>query len=293
MSAKMEMEMEKLISYFKEKKVRILFTAILAVYFIITIIKFCLVPSGYPSTLFKNLVVLTALILGIFAYAHAIYTLRKKAIVFILLVVGVAILGEIFAGVQALGGSYYYTSFLPGPRIAGVPLFIPVIMHMTHMYLAYCVINYIFSGDRKNLWWPTIAILSVAYGSCTLAIDAGREVIYGAKGFLGVWFYNSPYTTYFGVALRTPIKWFLWGAVWLGIFLIYESRISRKIISKPDSLPVIAFFLLALTLMSEALVVGHPEFAVIQVACMLPFVIIALLQMSHTWEHSSLIRTRS
>ncbi len=264
-------------SRFKQNKVNILFTVILAVYFILTIIKFSLVPSGYPSTLFKNLVISTAVILGIFAYSHAIYTLKKKAIVFISLVVGVAILGEIFAGVHARGGSYYYTSFLPGPRIAGVPLFIPVIMHMTHMYLAYCVINYIYSGDRKNLRWPIIAILAVAYGSCELAIDAGREVIYGAKGFLEVWLYNRPYTTYFGVAMRTPIKWFLWAAVWLGLFLIYESRISKAKISKLDSFPIIAYFLLALTLMSEALVVGHPEFALIQGALMLPFVVIALL----------------
>lgn len=203
-------EMEKLISYFKQKKVNILFAAILAVYFILTIIMFSLVPSGYPSTLFKNLVIVTAVILGIFAYSHAIYTLKKKAIIFVLLVVGVAIIGEIIFGVKASGGSYFYTSFLPGPRIAGVPLFIPVIMHMTHMYLAYCVINYIYSGDRKNLRWPIIAILAVAYGFCELAIDAGREVIYGAKGFLEVWLYNSPSTTYFGVAMRTPIKWFLW-----------------------------------------------------------------------------------
>ena len=270
------------------KKISNLFIAILALCLLLTIVKFFLVPYGL-SPLFQNLVIATNIIIGIFVYSHAIYSLKTKAIVFILIVVGAGIVGEITIGVHAQVGSYYYTPFLPGPRIAGVPLFIPVIMHMIQMYLAYCVINYIFSGNRKNLWWPIIAILSVAYGSFTLATDAGREVIYGAKGFLEVWLYNSPYTSYFGVSIRTPIIWFFWGMIFLGIFLIYESRISKQEISKPDFFPVIAYFLFALNLISEALVVGHPEFALIQAALMLPFVIIAILVSTRTWKNGKTV----
>lgn len=85
--------------------------------------------------------------------------------------------------------------------------------------------------------------------------------------------------------MRTPIIWFFWGVILLGIFLIYESRISKQQISKPDFFPVIAYFLFALNLISEALVVGHPEFALNQAALMLPFIIIPILVSARTWKN--------
>jgi hypothetical protein len=264
------------------KKANILFIVILALYFLVTLIKFFMVPYGL-SPLFQNLVIATCIIMAIFAYSHAIYTMKTKAIIFILLIVGVAILGEIFTGIQAQHGSYYYTSFLLGPRIAGFPLFIAVIMHMTHFYIVYCVINYIFSRDRRNLWWPIIAILAVAYGSCALALDSAREAIYGGAHSLGVWVYPQG-GILFGVSIRTLIYWFVWATVWLGLFLIYESRISRGKIFKPDFLPVVAYFLLMLTFVSEALVVRQPQLAIIEIAAMLPFLVISLLVASRTWK---------
>ena len=259
-----------MLSGVKMKKVNILFAVILALYFLAILAQFFVVPRG-ASPLFKNLMLSALGLFVLFAYVHAIYTLKKKAIIFIILAFLIMWFGE-WMTTRII--SDYYTLFLPGPRLFGkIPLVIPIAW-FARLYIAYSVINYIFGRERRNLPLLVILILSCCYGLSTMAMDMGREIIYSIH--LHIWTWPEA-GAYFGTPLFNLHSYFAHAFVVTFIFLFYESRISMENKSKADFFPVIAYFLFLLNITSEAFVVGHREFAMIQAGCMLPFVAIALL----------------
>jgi len=220
-----------------------------------------------------------------FVLLHSVVTLgKRKTAIFFSLAMMIGFLSELFGTLYGwIFGQYYYSESMRS--LLGLMAFETPLSWGVIIYICYSLTNLFLSGfggekpriTDKFCWYiGGIVLLSSIDGLSAMNLDMILDLI-GVSTGGWIWVNGGPY---FGIPISNFIGWFLVTSVSTFLFRTYESytkhetnRINRKIHYTIVGVYSIYLFRHA----AIALAIGHQEYALIGIATMVPFVLIALL----------------
>jgi len=220
-----------------------------------------------------------------FVLLHSVVTLgKRKTAIFFSLAVLIGFLSELFGTLYGwIFGQYYYSESMRS--LLGLMSFATPFSWGAIIYICYSLTNLFLSGlggekprqtDRFWRYIGAIVLLSSIDGLAAMNLDMILELV---SVSIGAWTWSNG-GPYFGIPISNFIGWFLVTFVSTFFFRNYESYTKQemnRINGKIDCTIVGVYSIYLSRNAALALVIGHQEYALIGVATMLPFVLIALL----------------
>lgn len=269
----------RILVYFIDMKVRILWSLLLGVIFTIVI---ALIAKPIGINLNNNAAFyLVSLILPILLLLlHSIWTLSfPRAVFFISLAFIIGLMAEI-SGLQngtVFGGHYIYNH--GGLMMWNVPILIPFYWAV-YIYTGYTITNSFLvwmSKEKpsiKNKFLFILPLLILIDGLIVVAIDLFMDPIEVKKGSW-TWLGGGQY---FGVPIGNFIGWFEVTILVTAVFRLFEyfNPFKSKINNSVYLIPVIGYGMLSLYFFSSSLKLNMPELAMIGIFLMMPISLLNL-----------------